>query len=33
MIVVGRVLDLDMREGAGPLLFYKGSYSKMHPGE
>jgi len=32
-IIVGRVLDLDMREGARPLLFYKGSYSKMHPGE
>ena len=32
-IIVGSVLDLDMREGARPLLFYKGSYSKMHPGE
>jgi 3-hydroxy-9,10-secoandrosta-1,3,5(10)-triene-9,17-dione monooxygenase reductase component len=29
-IVVGRVLDLDMLEGARPLLFYKGGYSKMH---
>jgi len=32
-IIVCRVLDLDMREGARPLLFYKGSYSKMHAGE
>ncbi|MEX2100781.1 MAG: flavin reductase family protein [Acidimicrobiia bacterium] len=32
-IIVCRVLDLDMREGARPLLFFKGSYSKMHPGE
>jgi 3-hydroxy-9,10-secoandrosta-1,3,5(10)-triene-9,17-dione monooxygenase reductase component len=29
-IIVGRVLDLDMREGARPLLFYKGGYEKMH---
>ena len=29
-IIVGRVLDLDMLEGARPLLFYKGGYSKMH---
>jgi 3-hydroxy-9,10-secoandrosta-1,3,5(10)-triene-9,17-dione monooxygenase reductase component len=29
-IVVGRVLDLDMREGARPLLFYRGGYSRMH---
>jgi 3-hydroxy-9,10-secoandrosta-1,3,5(10)-triene-9,17-dione monooxygenase reductase component len=29
-IIVGRVLDLDMREGARPLLFYKGRYSKVH---
>jgi 3-hydroxy-9,10-secoandrosta-1,3,5(10)-triene-9,17-dione monooxygenase reductase component len=29
-IVVGRVLDLDMREGARPLLFYKGGYERMH---
>ena len=29
-IIVGRVLDLDMREGARPLLFYKGGYSRMH---
>jgi 3-hydroxy-9,10-secoandrosta-1,3,5(10)-triene-9,17-dione monooxygenase reductase component len=32
-IIVGRVLDLDMREGARPLLFYRGSYSKLLPGE
>jgi len=29
-IIVGRVLDLDMREGALPLLFYQGGYSRMH---
>ena len=29
-IIVGRVLDLDMREGSRPLLFYKGGYSRMH---
>jgi 3-hydroxy-9,10-secoandrosta-1,3,5(10)-triene-9,17-dione monooxygenase reductase component len=29
-IVVGRVLDLDMREGARPLLFYQGGYTRMH---
>jgi len=29
-IVVGRVLDLDMREGSRPLLFYKGGYERMH---
>jgi 3-hydroxy-9,10-secoandrosta-1,3,5(10)-triene-9,17-dione monooxygenase reductase component len=29
-IVVGRVVDVDMREGARPLIFYKGSYSRMH---
>ena len=29
-IVVGRVLDLDMREGSRPLLFYRGGYSRMH---
>jgi 3-hydroxy-9,10-secoandrosta-1,3,5(10)-triene-9,17-dione monooxygenase reductase component len=28
-IVVGRVLDLDMREDARPLLFYKGVYGRM----
>ena len=26
----GRVLDLDMREGARPLLFFKGGYERMH---
>jgi 3-hydroxy-9,10-secoandrosta-1,3,5(10)-triene-9,17-dione monooxygenase reductase component len=31
-IVVGRVLDLDMREGARPLLFYRGGYQRMHEG-
>jgi 3-hydroxy-9,10-secoandrosta-1,3,5(10)-triene-9,17-dione monooxygenase reductase component len=29
-IVVGRVLDLDMREGARPLLFFRGGYERMH---
>jgi 3-hydroxy-9,10-secoandrosta-1,3,5(10)-triene-9,17-dione monooxygenase reductase component len=29
-IVVGRVLDLDVREGARPLLFYRGGYQRMH---
>jgi flavin reductase (DIM6/NTAB) family NADH-FMN oxidoreductase RutF len=29
-IIVGRVLDLDVREGARPLLFYKGGYQRMH---
>ena len=29
-IIVGRVLDLDMREGARPLLFFKGGYERMH---
>jgi len=29
-IIVGRVLDLDMREGARPLLFYRGGYQRMH---
>ena len=32
-IIVGRVLDLDMREGARPLLFYKGGYQRMHEAE
>jgi 3-hydroxy-9,10-secoandrosta-1,3,5(10)-triene-9,17-dione monooxygenase reductase component len=31
-IVVGRVLDLDLREGARPLLFYRGRYSRMDEG-
>jgi 3-hydroxy-9,10-secoandrosta-1,3,5(10)-triene-9,17-dione monooxygenase reductase component len=31
-IVVGRVLDLDMREDARPLLFYKGGYQRMREG-
>jgi 3-hydroxy-9,10-secoandrosta-1,3,5(10)-triene-9,17-dione monooxygenase reductase component len=31
-IIVGRVLDLDMREGARPLLFYRGGYERMHDG-
>jgi 3-hydroxy-9,10-secoandrosta-1,3,5(10)-triene-9,17-dione monooxygenase reductase component len=30
LIVVGRALDLDMREGGRPLLFYKGSYGRIH---
>jgi 3-hydroxy-9,10-secoandrosta-1,3,5(10)-triene-9,17-dione monooxygenase reductase component len=28
-IIVGRVLDLDMREGARPLLFFNGVYGRM----
>ena len=28
-IVVGRVLDVDMREDARPLLFYKGGYGRI----
>jgi 3-hydroxy-9,10-secoandrosta-1,3,5(10)-triene-9,17-dione monooxygenase reductase component len=32
LIVVGRVLDLDVREGGRPLLFYKGSYGRIHSG-
>jgi 3-hydroxy-9,10-secoandrosta-1,3,5(10)-triene-9,17-dione monooxygenase reductase component len=32
LIVVGRVLDLDMREGARPLLFFRGGYERMHAG-
>jgi 3-hydroxy-9,10-secoandrosta-1,3,5(10)-triene-9,17-dione monooxygenase reductase component len=31
-IVVGRVVDLDVREGARPLLFYRGGYQRMHEG-
>jgi 3-hydroxy-9,10-secoandrosta-1,3,5(10)-triene-9,17-dione monooxygenase reductase component len=31
-IIVGRVLDLDMREGARPLLFYQGGYQRMREG-
>jgi 3-hydroxy-9,10-secoandrosta-1,3,5(10)-triene-9,17-dione monooxygenase reductase component len=31
-IIVGRVLDLDVREGARPLLFYRGGYERMHDG-
>jgi 3-hydroxy-9,10-secoandrosta-1,3,5(10)-triene-9,17-dione monooxygenase reductase component len=33
MIVVGRVLDLDVTEGARPLLFYRGGYGRMLLGE
>ncbi|HEU5308014.1 MAG TPA: flavin reductase family protein [Acidimicrobiia bacterium] len=29
-IIVGRVLDLDMREGERPLLFFRGGYERMH---
>jgi 3-hydroxy-9,10-secoandrosta-1,3,5(10)-triene-9,17-dione monooxygenase reductase component len=29
-IVVGRVLDFDLREGARPLLFFQGTYARMH---
>ncbi|HXY93721.1 MAG TPA: flavin reductase family protein, partial [Acidimicrobiia bacterium] len=28
-IIVGRVLDLDMREDARPLLFYRGTYLRI----
>jgi 3-hydroxy-9,10-secoandrosta-1,3,5(10)-triene-9,17-dione monooxygenase reductase component len=31
-IVVGRVLDLDVREGARPLLFFRGGYGRMSDG-
>jgi 3-hydroxy-9,10-secoandrosta-1,3,5(10)-triene-9,17-dione monooxygenase reductase component len=31
-IIVGRVLDLDVREGERPLLFYRGGYQRMHEG-
>lgn len=31
-IVVGRVLDFDLREGARPLLFFQGGYARMHDG-
>jgi 3-hydroxy-9,10-secoandrosta-1,3,5(10)-triene-9,17-dione monooxygenase reductase component len=31
-IIVGRVLDLDVREGARPLLFFRGSYQRMREG-
>ncbi|MET0627896.1 MAG: flavin reductase family protein [Acidimicrobiia bacterium] len=29
LIVVGRVVDLDVRDGGSPLLFYKGSYGRI----
>lgn len=29
-IVVGRVVDLDVREDGRPLLFYRGMYGRMH---
>ena len=32
MIIVGRVLDLDMRADARPLLFYKGTYVRISGG-
>jgi 3-hydroxy-9,10-secoandrosta-1,3,5(10)-triene-9,17-dione monooxygenase reductase component len=32
-IVVGRVLDLGVSEGARPLLFYRGTYGRMLPGD
>jgi len=31
-IIVGRVLDLDMREGSRPLLFFKGGYQRLYEG-
>jgi len=31
-IIVGRVLDLDMREGSRPLLFFKGGYERLYEG-
>lgn len=33
LIVVGRVLDLDVRGGARPLLFFRGGYGRLNPGE
>ena len=32
LIVVGRVLDFDLREGTRPLLFFQGGYARMHDG-
>jgi 3-hydroxy-9,10-secoandrosta-1,3,5(10)-triene-9,17-dione monooxygenase reductase component len=32
-IVLARVLDFGMTEGARPLIFFRGAYSRMHPGE
>jgi 3-hydroxy-9,10-secoandrosta-1,3,5(10)-triene-9,17-dione monooxygenase reductase component len=32
-IVVGRVIDLDMREGARPLIFFRGAYTRMYVSE
>ncbi|HEX9466893.1 MAG TPA: flavin reductase family protein [Acidimicrobiia bacterium] len=32
-IVVGRVVDLDVREGARPLLFFRGGYGRLNPTE
>ena len=29
MIVVGRVLDLDITDDAGPLLFFRGRYGRL----
>jgi 3-hydroxy-9,10-secoandrosta-1,3,5(10)-triene-9,17-dione monooxygenase reductase component len=31
-IILGRVLDLDVREGARPLLFFQGGYERMREG-
>jgi flavin reductase (DIM6/NTAB) family NADH-FMN oxidoreductase RutF len=31
-IVVGRVIDLDVVVEGGPLLFFRGSYGRLHPG-
>jgi 3-hydroxy-9,10-secoandrosta-1,3,5(10)-triene-9,17-dione monooxygenase reductase component len=32
IIVVGRVLDFDLREDTRPLLFFQGTYARMHDG-
>ena len=33
IIVVGRVLDLGITHGAGPLLYFQGKYGRLHVGE
>jgi 3-hydroxy-9,10-secoandrosta-1,3,5(10)-triene-9,17-dione monooxygenase reductase component len=33
MIVVGRVLDLGITHDAGPLVFFRGRYGRLHVGE
>jgi flavin reductase (DIM6/NTAB) family NADH-FMN oxidoreductase RutF len=33
IIVVGRVLDLGVTHDAGPLVFFRGQYGRLHPGQ